>query len=61
MTFLSFGVLKVAKVSVLESCLGFFWRLFGLWEDTENEALAYTRAQSRGLEGIRNHLNFDVF
>ena len=38
-----------------------FWRLFGLWVDSKNGAPACTRAQSRGLEGVRNHTNSDVF
>ena len=61
MTFVSFGVPKVAKVGVLESLLTPFWRLFGLWVGSENGALACTRAQSRRLEGVRNHTNFGVF
>ena len=32
----------------------------GLRRDSENEALARTRAQSRGLEVVRNHRSFHV-
>jgi hypothetical protein len=33
----------------------------GLWWNSENWAIAWEGAQSRGLERVRNQINFDVF